>query len=45
MLNLAWYWWVLILIGLGSFIYMKVVVGGKILKKWNKPKTKSSQKD
>jgi hypothetical protein len=24
---------------------MKVVVGGKMLKKWNKPKTKSNQKD
>jgi hypothetical protein len=45
MLNLAWYWWVLIVIGLSAFIYMKVVVGGKMLKKWNKPKTKSNQKD
>jgi hypothetical protein len=24
---------------------MKVVVGGKMLKKWSKPKTKSNQKD
>jgi hypothetical protein len=45
MLNLAWYWWVLIVIGLAAFIYVKVIVGGKMLKKWNKPKTKSSQKD
>jgi hypothetical protein len=45
MLNLAWYWWVIIVIGLVAFIYLKVVVGGKMLKKWSKPKTKSNQKD
>ncbi len=45
MLNLAWYWWVLIVVALIAIGYTKIVVGGKMLKKWNKPKTKSNQKD
>lgn len=45
MLNLAWYWWALIAIAVGAIGYTKVVVGGRMLKKWNKPKPKSNQKD
>ena len=30
---MAWYWWVLIVVGLTAFVFLKVKVGGAWLKK------------
>ena len=45
MFGIAWYWWILILVGLGGFAYLKIKVGSKILSKMGKKKPISNQKD
>lgn len=45
MLNIAWYWWFLIVIGVVVIGYIKIKVGGKMLSKMGKKKPISNQKD
>lgn len=36
--ELAWYWWVLIAAGVAVIAYLKIVVGGKMLKSMQEKK-------
>jgi len=45
---MAWYWWVLIVVGLTAFVVLKVKVGGAWLKKQatrKKEKEKAMEQD
>lgn len=44
-MNLEWYWWVLIGVGVVLFIILKVVIGGQWLKKHLGKKDKESKED
>lgn len=45
MFNLEWYWWILIIVGLAAFGYLKIKIGSKMLSKMGKKKPISNQKD